>query len=44
MYWTLTMHKELIGARFVSSKDGGTKLISKVVSKAFKLPSNTKFL
>ena len=38
MYWTPTIHKEPIGARFiVSSKKGSTKFISRAVSKAFKL-------
>ena len=38
MYWTQKMHKEVIGTRFiVVSKNCSTKLISKVLSNAFKL-------
>ena len=38
MYWTPKMHKNPIGARFiVASKKCSTKLLSKAVSKAFKL-------
>ena len=38
MYWTPKMHKNPIGARFiVASKKCSTKLLSKSVSKAFKL-------
>ena len=37
MYWTPTMQKEPIGARFiVSQKKRSAKLISKAVSKTFK--------
>ena len=38
MYWTQKLHKEVIGTRFiVVSKNCSTKLISKVLSNAFKL-------
>ena len=41
MYWTPKMHKSPIGARFiVASKKCSTKLLSKSVSKAFKLIFN----